>query len=442
MRDETQVTRLEVVWHMCRQVISTSFPILFRLRAEFISKTRLRPPFSTCSPVPVQAISPIFSTSGNHQACFSRETSHMSDLIGHALKVYYWRSLFVATVWRCGLAILLGALSGCQNKPFRVEGQGDVNVQAKVDLSLQKRPVRLTGLPHPYEATDPCRFVAVIDVDGILLDANATGLGARAENPVALFREQLDSIQADHRVAAVVVRIHSPGGSVTATDIMWRDLNAFRERTHRPVVACLMDVATGGAYYLATASDQIVAHPTSVVGGIGCVLNVYNLQDLMATFNIVNVAVKSGNKIDLGSPVKALDDDNRKLLQEMTDEFHRRFRDVVVRARPAVNAQDTTIFDGRVFSASHALELNLIDRMGYFDDSVALARQLGSAPQAQLVFLRREGDEPMSNYSITPNTPLQDKIIPLNIPGLDRTRLPCFLYMWMVEPSAEKLFGQ
>ncbi|MDB5384437.1 MAG: signal peptide peptidase SppA, type [Planctomycetaceae bacterium] len=370
----------------------------------------------------------------------------MTDQIGHDLRRYWGRLQLVAMVWRCGLAILLTAASGCLNRPLRVEGQADAkinaNVNANVDLSLQKRPVRLTGLPHPYEPTDPCRFIAVLDVDGILLDANATGLGARAENPVALFREQLDTIAADHRVAAVIVRIHSPGGSVTASDIMWRDLRAFRERTRRPVVACLMDVAAGGAYYVASASDVIVAHPTSVVGGIGCVLNVYNLQDLMATFNIVNVAIKSGNKIDLGSPVKALDEENRQLLQDMANEFHRRFREIVVQARPAVNAQDPTVFDGRVFSASRAQQLNLIDKVGYFDDAVETARQLGGAPKAQLVFLRREGDEPMSNYSITPNVPLQDKIIPLNIPGLDRTRLPCFLYMWMVEPSAEKLFGQ
>jgi protease-4 len=375
-----------------------------------------------------------------------------------ALKRCFWRGLCLAMMWRCGLGLMLASSSGCLSQPFRLVAQGDAQingqVNAQVDAKLDgkidanvgvaplKRPVRLNALPHPSEPSDPCRFVAVIDVDGVLLDANATGLGARSENPVALFREQLDTVAADLRVSAVVVRIHSPGGSVTATDIMWRDLKAFRERTRRPVVACLMDVAAGGGYYLASASDTIVAHPTSIVGGIGCVLNVYNLQDLMATFNIVNVAIKSGNKIDLGSPVKAMDEENRKLLQDMSDEFHRRFRDVIVQARPAVNGQDASIFDGRVFTASQAQQLNLIDKVGYFDDAVALARQLGAAPQAQIVFLRREGDEAMSNYSITPNVPLQDKIIPVNIPGLDRTRLPCFLYMWMVEPSAEKLFGQ
>ena len=85
---------------------------------------------------------------------------------------------------------------------------------------------------------------------------------------------------------------------MTATDIMWRDFTAFKKRTCVPVIACLMDVAAGGGYYLATAADSIVAHPTSVTGGIGCILNVYNLEDLMAQFNILGGANQSGANID------------------------------------------------------------------------------------------------------------------------------------------------
>ncbi len=353
-----------------------------------------------------------------------------------------WATLAPWSAARLGVAAVVLAAGGCLHQPFHVVASGDADVQATVRLADPKQPVLPMRLPYPYEPTSPCRFVAVIDVDGVLLDANATGLGSRGENPVDLFRQRLDAITASPGVAAVVLRIHSPGGSVTATDIMWRDLKAFRERTGLPVVACLMDVAAGGGYYLACAADTILAHPTSVVGGIGCILNVYNVQDLMAQFNILSVAVKSGSKIDLGTPVKPLDDENRKLLQQMADEFHQRFEKVVLTSRAGVNRDNPAVFDGRVFTAAQALPLHLVDEIGYFDDAVDLARQLGGAPQARLVFLRSEGDEPLSAYSITPNVPLQDKLLPLNIPGLDRTRLPCFLYMWMVEPSAEKLLGQ
>ena len=156
---------------------------------------------------------------------------------------------------------------------------------------------------------------------------------------MSVFRERLDAIECDPRICAVVIRINTPGGSVTATDIMWRDLMAFKRRTCLPVIACLMDVAAGGGYYLATAADSIVAHPTTVTGGIGCILNVYNLQDLMAQFNILGAPIKAGPNIDLGSPIKELSDEKRKLLQDMADEFHSRFRNVVLQSRPNVDAK-------------------------------------------------------------------------------------------------------
>ncbi len=280
---------------------------------------------------------------------------------------------------------LCGLLCGCLRDPLRVLAKGrvdadlaalvdaDANVDAQVSLAPKPLPVQSGRMPYASSHGGP--VIALVDVDGILLDADAAGLGSRGENPVASFREKLDAIEADQAVCAVVLRLNTYGGSVTATDIMWRDVRAFRQRTRLPVVACLMDVATGGGYYLATATDQIVAHPTTITGGIGCILNLYNLQDLMAQFNIVNTAIKSGSKIDLGTPTKPLDEDNRLLLQHMCDEFHARFRDLVLRKRP-VDAADQTLFDGRVFTGTQALQAGLVDKVGYLDDAIAMARTL------------------------------------------------------------------
>ena len=126
----------------------------------------------------------------------------------------------------------------------------------------------------------------------------------------------------------------------------------------------------------------------------------------------------------------------------MADEFHQRFRAVVVKARPQVDAGAETTFDGRAFTASQALELGLIDEIGYFDSAVARSRDLAGLSQAELVFYRRQGDPALSPYSITPNVPLQDKLIPLNVPGLNRARLPSFLYLWEMDPTLEALPGK
>ena len=295
----------------------------------------------------------------------------------------------------------------------------------------------------PYRGQNPQGpVVAVVDVDGLLLNNDATGLGSFGENPVSVFRERLDAIECDPRVCAVVIRINTPGGSVTATDIMWRDLRAFRRRTNLPVVSCLMDVAAGGGYYLATATNPIVAHPTSVTGGIGCVLNVYNLQDLMGQFNILGVPIKAGSNIDVGSPIKVLTDEQRKLLQTMANEFHERFKEIVVKSRPEVDSSDASTFDGRVFTASQARDLHLIDEIGYLDNAVAIARSQAGVSCADIVFYHRQSDPALSQYSITPNTPLQKGLIPISVPGLDRSKLPSFLYLWQMEPTAEVSLGK
>jgi protease-4 len=343
---------------------------------------------------------------------------------------------------KAATAILVSFLAGCVelHKPIPISATAFADVRAKVALppTPDLDPVRPFLLPG-HSTSAQCGLVAVIDVDGLLLDDPATGIGSWGENPVALFRERLDAIERNPEVRSVVLRIHSPGGSVTATDIMWRDLKAFRERTGLPVVACLMDVATGGAYYLATGANQIVAHPTTITGAIGCILNVYNLQDLMAQFNILGTPVKSGKNIDLGTPIQALDEEGRNLLETMAKEFHDRFRRTVLEARPMVDSQDADTFDGRVFTASQAQEKNLIDRIGYLDDAIEMARDMGGAPGAETMFLRRGDDPPLSQYSVQPNVPLQDKLLPLNVPGLNRSRLPSFLYLWQMDPTIETI---
>lgn len=343
----------------------------------------------------------------------------------------------LALLARAFLLAPLALAAGCQ--PLQVTANG--RLIPELSQSGNSGPVQAMSLPEKCpDASSPA--VAVIDVDGILLNTNFSGLSSSGENPVSLFRERLDAVACDHCIRAVVVRINSPGGGVTATDIMWHDLSAFRERTGLPVVACLMDTGAGGAYYLATAADSIVAHPTSVTGGIGVILNIYNLQDALQQFNVAAIPVRSGDKIDIGSPVKALDEDQRKLLQKMADNFHDRFREVVRDGRPDVDMDDKSNFDGRVFTAGEALNRKLIDHVGYLDDAISMASRMAHVHHARVVLYHRANDQAHSAYAVTPNVPVGFGIVPISLPGLDRSRLPGFLYMWQPEPTMEKLAGK
>src|SRR6185437_16897833 len=339
--------------------------------------------------------------------------------------------------FRWGLFVVMG-LTGCHHV-FHIATDSVVRTDTPFlthsKVISESPPVSDSGPVVEMPLGGPCTGkepkVAVVDVDGLLLNMDMTGMYSVGENPVSIFREKLDAIATDPGVCAVVVRINSPGGGVTATDIMWRDLIAFRAKTHRPVVACLMDLGAGGAYYLATASDVIVAHPTSITGGIGVILNRYNLNGPMGYFSLQALPIKSGKNIDLGNEIVQEPAPERKqLLQAMADEFHQRFRQIVEHARPNVDRADATMFDGRVFTAPQALAHHLIDRIGYLDDAIAMARELAHVEQSPVVLYHRCNDRVHSPYAITPNIPLQNTLLPISVPGLDRSRLPTFLYMW------------
>lgn len=352
------------------------------------------------------------------------------------------------------LAITLLVLVGCRQRPLLTRGSmefggnmnmtgdmkmsGDMATTMKTDNTASRLTVvTVSGNPHSAGK------VAVIDVDGLLVDQNQNGFGSMGENPVSLFHEKLNVVAADPSVMAIILRINSPGGGVTASDIMAHDLMQLRTARPIPVVACLMGVGTGGGYYLATHADTIVAHPTSIVGGIGVILNHYNLEDTMGQFNVLSMPIKAGESIDIGSPERVLEDDERESLQAMADSFHNRFIDQVKRSRPglAETKNEIKFFDGNVMTGVQAAKHSLVDQVGYLDDAIRVARQMAGLPDdAAIVMLRRDNDRAHTVLDVSPNQPLQASLLPFKLPGLDRSSLPTFLYLWQPEPSmASKL---
>jgi protease-4 len=315
---------------------------------------------------------------------------------------------------------------------------------ARVTATLE--PTNTSPLAEmPVAGPPDCRQgpkVAVLDVDGLLVNFNPAGFYSNGDNPVDLFKQKLDAAAADPDVCAVVVRINSPGGAVAATDMMWRELLAFRDRTQRPVVACLMDLATSGGYYLATASDLIVAHPLTVTGAVGVVLNLYNLKDFMSTFNIIDQSIKAGAHIDAGSMTRALTPEERQMLQAVADEFYEHFKTVVRCQRPHLDLADGATLDGRVFTARQACQRGLVDRVGYLEDAIEAARGLAGQPSARVVLYHHCNDPARTPFATTPNVPAQATLVPFSMPGAERSRLPTFLYLWQPDPTLIRLGGK
>lgn len=319
------------------------------------------------------------------------------------------------------------------------EGPVEANITARLAAPADEGPV--VPMTVSGDRGNASARIALIEIDGLLVNSNSTGLFTTGENPVAAFHERLSAVARDSRVAAVVLRINSAGGGVAASQMMRHELQAFRQQTNIPVVACLMDVGAGGAYYIATACDTIYAQPGTITGGIGVIFNAYSLQDTMAQMNILSQTVKAGENIDLGSPVRGLSEESRKILQQMANQYHQQFRDDVVATRNLGQSADATIFDGRVFTAMQALDKGLVDKVGSLDDAVAAACVLSHHNDATVVMYERKNHPVYSMYATTPQTTQQPLISLPSIPGLSRSALPAFLYMWQPEPTLEQLGG-
>lgn len=338
---------------------------------------------------------------------------------------------------------LLVIVMGCR-APLRTESTVRFAAPVETRVHTEFPPVVPDGGPLrsvTIETGSESEQLAIVDVDGPLFNFSFVGPGSAGENPVALFREKLDAVEANPNVRAVILRVNSPGGGVAACMAMRHDLVRFKARCAKPVVACLLDTSTGGAYYLASAADLIVAGPATVTGGIGVILNLYNLQDLMAQFNIVPQPIKAGHLIDLGTSARKLRPEEESILQTMADEFHHHLKSDISHSRKQLDPSDASLFDGRIFSGSQAKKNNLIDHIGDIDTAIQLAS--GSCQcRPSIVMYRRANDHARTPYAAIANQPLQGTGLLPSVPGLDRSRMPTFLSMWQPELTMEKLGGK
>lgn len=301
---------------------------------------------------------------------------------------------------------------------------------------------KITPVPADQELEEEVVFrdkgwladkILLIDVDGVLLNMSKPALLSSGENPVVTFVEKLEKAARDKAVKAIILRINSPGGSVTASDLMYSELQYYKQRTggEKPVVAMLMDVAASGGYYLACGCDEIVAQPTTVTGSIGVIMQLVNFSGTMDKIGIEATAIKSGPMKNAGSPFKPLTPQEEDIFQSLVDDFYGRFLDVVVKGRPDMSeAEVRTVADGRVYSAEQALELGLIDRIATLRETVeAVKEQIGARRVRVVTYKRPLGWKP-NVYAHQSTEPPQVNLININTSADWLTPQPQFLYLW------------
>lgn len=294
------------------------------------------------------------------------------------------------------------------------------------------------GRPGPLEEVavsgEGRHKVAVVDLTGIILGETRTtlfGLSPLA-SMVDRVQAQLDRAAEDGNVKAVVLRVNSPGGTVTASDVIYQAVRRFKEKKKVPVVASLIDFAASGGYYVAMASDEILAHPTTITGSIGVIVQNTNVSGLYDKLGLSDQTVKSGPYKDLGSSRRVPTPQERAIVQSVVDGMFGRFLAVVQAGRPRLPPERIrALADGRVYLADQALANGLVDGVGYMQDAVDAAKARAGLEEATVVlYVRPGGARPTHLYAAADDAPRPATAADVLLELAGRSPGPQVLYLW------------
>jgi protease-4 len=241
----------------------------------------------------------------------------------------------------------------------------------QVDLSS---PFALFSLlsRKPTEPTRDC--VAIIYAEGVIVDGTADqGIMSGASDNIGSedFREAIREARRDDKTKAVVIRIDSPGGSALASEVMWQSVRELAKE--KPVIISVGSMAASGGYYLASSGDYIFADPTAIVGSIGVVGGKFVLKDLFAKVGLNTQSFLRGKNADLFSESTEWDDQQRQQVTNWMKETYDQFTQRVMTTRSGKIKDIDAVARGRIFSASQAKDLGMIDEIGGVQAAIAYA---------------------------------------------------------------------
>ena len=274
--------------------------------------------------------------------------------------------------------------------------------------------------------------VLLVNLSGVISSNDSDGLISHP-SMVAQIKEQLVRAGDDSHVKAVVLRINSPGGTVTASDIIYHELQAFKERRKIPVIASIMDVGASGGYYIAMAADKVMVHPSSVTGSLGVIMMTVNARGLLEKIGLEANTITSGPRKDMGSPFRTMTDEERGIFHSVIMSFYERFLNVIHEGRKNLSPETIRkLADGRIYSGEQATAIGLVDGIGYLDDAIDVAKQEAGIKEASVVTYRRPGEYKSNIYSqLLGGNGDAMSLANLDLTAMFRGGTPQFMYLWM-----------
>ena len=275
--------------------------------------------------------------------------------------------------------------------------------------------------------------VLVIHIRGTISDAPRRRIVTTRPSMLQEVVSQLRKAEKDSEIKALLLKINSPGGSVTATDILYHEIVAFKQKTGAKVVVAMMNVTASGGYYISLPADYILAHPTTVTGSVGVAFLRPDVAGLMDKIGVGVEVRKTGRNKDMGSPYRQATEEEIQIVQNLIDRLGERFLDLIDTHRQIDPRHLEQISTARIFLADDALELGLIDRIGYLSDAVSEAKRLAELPEnAKVVVYRRTefSDDNLYNTSTSRYEGQGVSLVSLDLPESLTSYQAGFYYLW------------
>lgn len=230
--------------------------------------------------------------------------------------------------------------------------------------------------------------VGIVEIEGVIADSRDALV-------------DLKRFRKDDTIKAIVVRVDSPGGIVGPSQEIYREIQ--KTIAEKPVITSMGSIAASGGYYVAAASNGIMASPGTITGSIGVIIGYTNFEEVIKKVGLLPVVIKSGEFKDTGSPTRQMTEKERQLLQEFVDQTHRQFVQAVVEGRKMDSETVSGLADGRIYTGEQAKELGLVDRLGNLEDAIEWAgREGGIEGEISTVYARPEQFTIMDFIAKTP----------------------------------------
>lgn len=273
--------------------------------------------------------------------------------------------------------------------------------------------------------------IAIIEVSGTIMEG---------EDSFAM--KQIDRVREDDSVVGIVLRINSPGGTVTGSDYIYHHLRDLLEKRKLPMVVSMGSVCASGGYYIAMAvgdqKDAIFAEPTTWTGSIGVVIPHFDASDGLSKLGIQEDSIRSGPLKTMGSPTRPLTEEERKVLQALVDDSFKGFKEIVVGGRPKFKNDEAAlnaVATGQIFTAQQALAKGLVDKIGFIESAIARVTELAGETPESVRCVKYERRPTLVGELIGASSGLAPARSSVDVTTLIDLASPRAYYLWSLLPS-------